>query len=37
VRVVGAPGVRSVRYPLGALLVLFLIFQLVLRPGIHFY
>jgi hypothetical protein len=37
VRVVGGPGVRSIAYPLGALLILFLVFQLLLRPGIPFY
>jgi hypothetical protein len=37
VRVEGGPGVRSIAYPLGALLILFLVFQLLLRPGIRFY
>jgi hypothetical protein len=33
----GASPVRSIRYPLVAVTVLFLIFQLVLRPGIAFF
>jgi hypothetical protein len=37
VRAVGGPGVRSIAYPLGALLVLLLIFQFLLRPGVRFY
>jgi len=37
VRVVGGPGVRSVMYPLGALVILFLVFHFVLRPGVRFY
>ncbi|MFL6600455.1 MAG: hypothetical protein ACJ8R9_03920 [Steroidobacteraceae bacterium] len=37
VRVGGRPAVRSLMYPLGALLVLFLVFQFVLRPGVRFY
>jgi hypothetical protein len=37
VRTVGRPGVRSVMYPLGALVILFLVFHFVLRPGVRFY
>jgi hypothetical protein len=37
VKASGAPPVRSIAYPLAALLVLFLVFQLILRPGIRFY
>jgi hypothetical protein len=37
VRVRGAPGTVSVAGPLIAVLTLLLVFQLLLRPGIHFY
>jgi hypothetical protein len=37
VRVRGAPGTMSVARPLIAVLTLLLVFQLLLRPGIHFY
>lgn len=30
-------GARSVAYPLAAVLLLLLVFQLLLRPGIRFY
>jgi hypothetical protein len=30
-------GADSIAYPLGALLVLLLVFQLLLRPGVRFY
>jgi len=30
-------GMRWIAYPLGALLVLLMVFQLVLRPGVRFY
>jgi hypothetical protein len=33
----GGSGAGSLAYPLGALLVLLLVFQLLLRPGVHFY
>jgi hypothetical protein len=33
----GGLGVVSVVYPLGAVVLLLLVFQLLLRPGVHFY
>jgi hypothetical protein len=33
----GSSGAGSIAYPLGALLVLLLVFQLLLRPGVRFY
>lgn len=38
-RVTSAGGSRgrSIAYPLGALVILLLLFQLLLRPGVHFY
>jgi hypothetical protein len=30
-------GAPSIAYPLGAVVILFLVFQFLLRPGIHFY
>jgi hypothetical protein len=33
----GSLATRSIAYPLGAVLILLLVFQLLLRPGIHFY
>jgi hypothetical protein len=33
----GGPGAGSISYPLGALLALLLVFQLLLRPGVRFY
>ena len=33
----GGAGAEPIAYPLGALLVLLLVFQLLLRPGVHFY
>jgi hypothetical protein len=33
----GRLGSPSIAYPLGAVLILFLVFQLLLRPGVHFY
>jgi hypothetical protein len=33
----GGSGAGSIAYPLGALLVLLLVFQLLLRPGARFY
>lgn len=37
VRAEGRPGAGSLAYPLGAVLVLLLVFQVLLRPGIPFY
>ena len=34
---VGGSSVGSIAYPLGALLILLVLFQLLLRPGVHFY
>jgi len=34
---VGGSGVGPIAYPLGALLTLLALFQLLLRPGVHFY
>jgi hypothetical protein len=34
---VASLGAVSIAYPLCAVLILLLVFQLVLRPGIHFY
>jgi hypothetical protein len=33
----GGTGCGSIAYPLGALLILLIVFQLILRPGIRFY
>jgi hypothetical protein len=33
----GAAGAGAIAYPLSAVLVLLLLFQLLLRPGIRFY
>lgn len=33
----GGAGAASIAWPLGALVALLLVFQIVLRPGIHFY
>ena len=37
VTTVGGSSVGSIAYPLGALLTLLVLFQLLLRPGVHFY
>jgi hypothetical protein len=37
VKIVSGPRPRSIAYPLGALLILLLVFQLLLRPGVRFY
>jgi hypothetical protein len=37
VTTVGGSSVGSIAYPLGALLILLVLFQLLLRPGVHFY
>ena len=37
VTTVGGSNMGSIAYPLGALLILFVMFQLLLRPGVHFY
>lgn len=37
VTTVGGSSVGSMAYPLGALLTLLVLFQLLLRPGVHFY
>jgi hypothetical protein len=37
VKAEGAPGPVPISYPLAALLILLLVFQLLLRPGIRFY
>ncbi len=37
VTTVGDSSVGSIAYPLGALLTLLVLFQLLLRPGVHFY
>jgi hypothetical protein len=34
---VGGLSVGSIAYPLGALLIVLVLFQLLLRPGVHFY
>jgi hypothetical protein len=37
VKACGGLGARSIAYPVGAVLLLLLVFQLLLRPGVHFY
>jgi hypothetical protein len=37
VTTVGGSSRGAIAYPLGALLILLVMFQLLLRPGVHFY